>query len=499
MRSLQARTTRRKALSPKETQEIEVNRMKPRIGLFAGGIETYWKDTGMPDLPGKIEADAQRLVSLLAVECEVIYPGLAGNVEDCVRIGRELRDQNVDLVLVYHATYVDDAMTLALVRELGDIFTVFLHSQGLPTFIGNEDLVEAGRTWGNNSMVQVHGTLKRTRPGYRYGFVFGTIDSPRVLREISTYARAASAVAAIRGKRVTFLPHRSLAVPMFDTFPDETKMIGQTGIEIDYLGIIDLVKETEAVEDADTEALVTELYDAYEVVEPSREEMVQAARQAIALERLVEKHSIDALAIEFGASLMTHTGTLPCLGMARLADNGTVVTSEGDLATAVAGLLIRELSGKSMHFWEHLAFDEEKNYVLGGHEGGSAGFAMAKSGTRPKLRGTQYVNFDPTPGAPHVGVVPEFITDPGPVTLLTFFRAEAGYEMRIASGESVDMDPLPVQYEHTVFKPALPLDAYFRRIRDLGVCHHFALVHADLALELTRVAEILGMRVESLT
>ena len=473
--------------------------MKPRIGLFAGGIETYWKDTGMPDLPARIDADAHRLAGLLGEASEVIYPGLAGSVEDCVRIGRQFRNENVDLVLVYHATYVDDAMTLALIHEIGNIFTVFLHSQGLPTFIGNEDLVDAGRTWGNNSMVQVHGTLKRTRPGYRYGFVFGTLDSPRTLQEISAYARAASAVTALRGKRVTFLPHRSLAVPMFDTFPDETKMIGQTGIQLDYLGIIDLVKETEAVEDRETEALVTELYDSCEVVEPSREEMVKAARQAIALERIVEKHSIDALAIEFGASMMTHTGTLPCLGMARLADKGTVVTSEGDLATAVAGLLIKELCGKPVHFWEHLAFDEEENYILGGHEGGSAGFAMAKAGTRPKLRGTQYVHFDPTPGAPHVGVVPEFVTEPGPVTLLTFFRAEEGYEMRIASGESVDMDPLPVRYEHTVFKPEIPLDAYFRRIRDMGVCHHFALVHADLAAELTTVAEVLGMKIESLT
>ena len=77
----------------------------------------------------------------------------------------------------------------------------------------------------------------------------------------------------------------------------------------------------------------------------------------------------------------------------RAIDKGIVVTSEGDLSVAVAGLIIKELCQKPVHFWENLMFDEEKNWVLGGHEGGSAGFSMAKKGTRPKLRNTQYLNF----------------------------------------------------------------------------------------------------------
>jgi L-arabinose isomerase len=185
--------------------------------------------------------------------------------------------------------------------------------------------------------------------------------------------------------------------------------------------------------------------------------------------------------------------------MARLIDQGIVVTSEGDLATAVAGLIIKDITGKPIHFWEHLAFDEEGNWILGGHEGGSAGFGMAKDGTRPRLRGTQYIDFDGIPGAPHYGVLPEFITNPGPVTLLTFFRGPEAYEMRIARGESVDLDPFPVCYEHTVFKPCLPLEEYFARIAETGVCHHFALVHADIGNELEKVAHILGMKTEVLT
>ena len=88
-----------------------------------------------------------------------------------------------------------------------------------------KDLEDYGRTWGNNSVVQIHGTLKRMKQGLRMGFVFGGFDNPRALREIGEYARAAKAVRNLKGKLVTFLPHRSACVPMYDTFPDETKMM----------------------------------------------------------------------------------------------------------------------------------------------------------------------------------------------------------------------------------------------------------------------------------
>lgn len=474
--------------------------MKIKIGLFSGGIEHYWKETGMKSLPDVLEKDIHRLIEILKKKFDVVYPGFAGNEADSEKIGKSLRKEEVDMALMYHATYLEDAMSLAFLDQLGDIFSVLFHSQGLHNFFGELNLIDAGRFWGNNSSVQLPGTLKRLRPNLRFGYVFGNLDDPRVLKEIEEYARAAKAVKRLRHCKVAFLPHRSAAVSMYDTFPDEAMMMAQTGIKIIYLYIEDLIGAMNKVSDADTEALVRGLHQKYEVIEPSEEEVRLAAKQAIALERLVKERGIDALAIDTGPGLIPYTGMIPCVGMARLIDQGVVVTTEGDLSAAVSGLILQELSGgKPIHFWEHLAFDEEKNWILGGHEGGSAGFTMAKANTCPRLRNTQYINFGGIPGAPYHGVVPEFITNPGPVTLLTLFRGPSGYEMRLASGESVDTDPLPVHYEHTVFKPKIPLRQYFKRIAELGVCHHFALVHADVASEVEKVAHILGMKLGRLT
>jgi L-arabinose isomerase len=473
---------------------------RPKIGLYSGGIQHYWTETGMKGLRELLEDDIRRLVCILEKNFAVAYPGFAANAGDSEKIGRSLREEQVEMALMYHATYLEDEMSLAFLDQLEDIFPVLFHSQGTRGLSGQYDLINAGRSWGNNSIVQLPGTLKRLRPNLRFGYVFGNLDDASALEEIREYAWAARAVKKLRGRKVAFLPHRSSSISMYDTFPDEAMMMAQTRIKTSYLYVEDLITEMKNVPDADTETLARELYQKYEVIEPSEEEIRLAAKQSIALERLIGNKGIDALAIDTGPGLIPYTGMIPCIGMDRLIDQGVVVSTEGDLGAAVSGLILRELTGgKPIQFWEHLAFDDERNWILGGHEGGSAGFTMAKANTRPRLRNTQYVDFGGIPGAPHYGVVPEFITAPGPVTLLTLFRGPSGYEMRLASGESVDIDPLPVHYEHTVFKPNIPLKQYFKRIAELGVCHHFAVVYADVSNEVEKVAEILGMKLQRLT
>lgn len=472
---------------------------RPKIGLFAGGIEQYWKECGMDGLPAALKRDALRLKGRLEPSCDVLYPFLVENEAGARRAGEIFVEHDVDMVLMYHATYLDDMMSVAIVNEIRGIFPVLFLSQGLSGIPDHMSLIESGTCWGVNSAAQLPSSFRRLWARFNHGFVFGHIESDRAIGEIVRYARAASCVKGLEGKMIGFLPHRSAGVPMYDTFPDEARMMGQTGVKLCYLYINELLVRMKEVSEGDVEALTEELYRQCEVVEPPKEEVLLAARQAIALERLVKEKGLDALAIDMFPGLTPICGMLPCVGMARLIDEGIVVATEGDLSVSVAGVMIRELCGKPVHFWENLMFDEEKNWVLGGHEGGSAGFSMAKAGTKPRLRSTQYVHFGKIPGAPYHGVIPEFITNPGPVNLLTLFRGEGGYEMRLARGESVDTHPRELHFEHTIFKPNVPLREYFTRIATVGICHHFALVHADVSAEIEKVAEILQMKLELLT
>jgi len=79
---------------------------KPKIGLFAGGIEHYWTRCGMKELPSALKKNALKLMKRLEKNCEVIYPFLVGNEAEARKAGKIFMEDEVDIVLMYHATYV---------------------------------------------------------------------------------------------------------------------------------------------------------------------------------------------------------------------------------------------------------------------------------------------------------------------------------------------------------------------------------------------------------
>jgi L-fucose isomerase-like protein len=201
---------------------------RPKIGLFAGGIEQYWIECGMDELPSAMKRDIGRLRKRLQEDCDVSYPLFVGNAADARKAGKIFAEQGVDMVLMYHATYIDDRMTVALIDEIRGIFPVLFLSQGLTGIPDEIGLIESGTCWGVNSATQLPGSFRKLWAGFKHGFVFGHLENERAMTEIIQYARAAQCVKNLRGKLVGFLPHRSAGVPMYDTFPDESRMMGQS-------------------------------------------------------------------------------------------------------------------------------------------------------------------------------------------------------------------------------------------------------------------------------
>lgn len=472
--------------------------MKPKIGLFAGGIEVYWVVLGMDELPSRIAQDANRLADYL--DADVLVPNVSGNPTDAAACGKAIREAECDLAIVYHATFVDDDMSVAFLNALGnDIPVLQLHSQGVHGIPEDISLIDYGTCYGNNSAVQVMTTLRRMHRQMQLPLLAGALDDPKFHAEIAGWARAAKAVKGLRGAQIHVLPHWVTSFGLWDTLPDPVTLMSQTGIKIEFRYVDEVKDRMDAMADAAVNDLVDEIYEKYEVMEPPRDEVVRSARGALALEQLCKDYNIDALAIEPFRHYAEVTGTMPALALDRLADKGIVVTIEGDVAIALAGLIMKGLTGDTGHFFEHLMFDVEKNWILGGHDGGSAGFNKANPAHKVKLRNTMYVDFKKTDFDFETGVIPEFITKPGPITMLSLCpMIDNGnkYAMRIVTGEAVDTTPRSICMEHTIFKPDMPVEDYYPRVAELGCIHHFALFHHDLRDDLHKVARLLDMDVD---
>ena len=471
---------------------------KPKIGLFAGGIECYWVDMSMDELPARLQQDVDRLIASL--DGEVIFPCLAGNPAQSAGAGQAIREAQCDIAVIYHATFIADDMTVAFLDALGEQIPVLqLHSQGLKGIPDDFSLIDYGTCYGNNSAIQAITTLRRLGRDLKLPVVVGELDDPAFQAQINGWCRAARAVNALKGANVSFLPHWVTSFALWDTVPDPLTMYRQTGVKIEFRYVSEVKERMDAVPDTAVSALVKEIYSSYEVLEPPREEVERAARHALALEQLCNDFEIDALACEPFDQLAKVTGCMPAYELGRLADLGVVVTIEGDLQVAVAGLMLKALTGRTGQFFEHLMFDVEKNWILGGHDGGSTPFYMAHPDQPIKMRNTMYVDFKKTDFAFDYGVVPEFIVKPGPITMLNLCQIrenENRHAMRIVTGDAVDTHARPIHMEHTIFQPHMPVTQYYSRLAELTVDHHFVLIHGELEDDLIKMAKIMDMEVD---
>jgi len=242
----------------------------------------------------------------------------------------------VDLAVFYHGTYVGDKMTYAFLDAYGDGPVLLAHTQGLDGIPEDMSLIDYARCWGNNSCVKIVGSAMRIRPNRGMAYAFGHMEE--VVVEIASYARAAKAIARVKQCKVGFLPHRCNDAPMYDTFPDETQMMSQTGVAITYCYIHEVEDETTRVTRSEEDARVRHLLDRYTLQEPSEQELRQSARVAIGLERVVARHELGAVGIEAFSELTFRLGQLPHIGANRLMDRDIVVTCEGDLTCMVGAL-----------------------------------------------------------------------------------------------------------------------------------------------------------------
>ncbi len=103
---------------------------------------------------------------------------------------------------------------------------------------------------------------------------------------------------------------------------------------------------------------------AKEIIEPTKEDIEKAARVSIALDRLIEQHQADGLAI--GTCMGWLPRGFPCLGFARLRDRGVPAACEGDMDSLLTMLLF-QYAIERPGFQGNATFDTAQNALWTAH------------------------------------------------------------------------------------------------------------------------------------
>jgi hypothetical protein len=106
------------------------------------------------------------------------------------------------------------------------------------------------------------------------------------------------------------------------------------------------------------------LREAKKTIEPTRDDVLKAARISIALERLVEQEKAQGLAV--GTCMSWLNQGFPCLGFTRLRDRGIPASCEGDMDSLLTMMLFHAMFGLP-GFQGNATFDTSKNVLWTAH------------------------------------------------------------------------------------------------------------------------------------
>ena len=463
---------------------IPKNRRKPRVGLVAGGLGTYWPQ--FPDLLPQLQESA-RYVSdrFRGMDAEVTDVGFISDAQEGTAAADALRRADCDLIVLFLTTYLTASMVLPIAQRSGaPILVIDLQ----PTEKMDHATFDTG-AWlaycGQCPVPEVGNVFRRA--GIEFRSVSGWLRQESAWARIERWINAAHIRAALRHARHGLMGH--LYPGMLDVSTDLTLLPTTFGSHVEVLEFDDLRVRVDAVTDRQVQermALAREVFALDDSVQ--EEDFEWGARVSVGLDRLVDDFEIDTLAYYhrgLGGELHERLGAGMILGASLLTGRGIPATGEYELRTTVAQLATQVI-GAGGSFCEIQALNFEDGVVEMGHDGPAH---LAVSSSQPLLRGLGVYH-----GKRGWGVSVEFDVQHGPVTLLGLGQDRDGSLSFVASRGSVVPGPL-LEIGNTTSRVDFGRDPgeWVDEWSGTGIGHHWSLSVGDRVGDYRAAASLLGI------
>jgi L-arabinose isomerase len=464
-----------------------------RVGVFGIGLAAYWPQ--FEGLKERLEGYQQRVEARLAtLGADVVSAGLVDTPEAARAAGDVLAQADVDLVMLYTATYATSSQVLPAVQA-ANARVVILNLQ--PTRSLDYEQMTTGEWLANCSaccVPELAGAFTRAR--IPYSTVTGTLlDDDPAWELLCEWVDAARAVRELQRARFGFLGHTYPG--MLDMYSDFTQIHAQTGAHVEVLEIDDLVERVEEATSEDVARKGDEIRSVFELADPGVDPIADAiapevfdwsARVAVGLDKLVEDFSLQGLTYYYrGAvdSMNERVGAGLIVGNSLLTARGVPAAGEGDLKTNVA-MFVMDRLGAGGSYTEFYALDFDETFVLMGHDGPGH---LAIADGRPVARALKLFH-----GKAGAGLSIEMKVRQGPITILGVTQTVDGrLKLIVAEGESIPGPTFRIGNTNSRIRfqsgPAAFFDAWCAE----GPTHHVALGIGHQATRLRKVADLLGL------
>jgi len=156
---------------------------------------------------------------------------------------------------------------------------------------------------------------------------------------------------------------------MVGTWIDEAKLLGKLGLKIEPISVAELYQASQELSEDEVNSFIEYLKKNFKI-EVSEKSLMISAKASLALAKVIEKHSLDAIAMQdLDDEMHKLLKTRPSLCAESILKKGIPVGMEGDIRGTIAMLILQRLTGKPAMFGEVFTFDSINNTLLVGHIG----------------------------------------------------------------------------------------------------------------------------------
>ena len=465
-----------------------------RIGLFGIGLDTYW-----PQFEGLFDRlvgyQAQIAARLRTFGVELVDAGMIDNPVKAREAASRFAREEVEIIFLYVSTYALSSTVLPVVQKVGaPVVVLNLQPVAQLDYEAFNRLGDRGAMTGvwlehSQSCAAPEIACAFNRAGIDYHLVTGYLQDEEAWEQIRAWVDAAKAAAGLRDSRVGVLGHYYCG--MLDVYSDMTALSAAFGHHFEILEMCDLHALREAVTAEQVQAKVTQFRREFAVA-PQCEaaELVRAARTSCALDALVGKHQLGAMAYYYeGVDGNPYrdivTSVIP--GATLLTGHHVPVAGECEIKNALA-MKLMDLLGAGGSFSEFYLADFEDDVVFLGHDG-PAHFAIAEG----------RVGLTPLPvyhGKPGHGLSIQMTVKHGPVTLLSIVEGRGGKVFLLtAEGHSVPGAVLEIGNTNSRYRFSIGARDFMNDWSSAGPAHHCAIGVGHVADKLEKLGAILGLEV----
>ena len=465
-----------------------------RVGLFGIGLDAYWPQ--FAGLKQRLECYLGRVAEKLARPgVEIVNAGLVDNPDRAFAAGREFRRADVDLIFLHVTTYALSSTVLPVVMR-AKVPVIVLNLAPEPAIDYAKFNALGDRTAMTGSWLahcsacpvpEIANVFKRA--GVRFHQITGILDDdPVCWREIDAWVEAARVAAGMFGNRLGLMGHCYSG--MLDIQSDVTLQCVTFGTHIEHLEVDELTARRREVSAPEIQRRLEDFRGKF-AIQPDcpEEDLAEAARTSVALDRLVADYRLGSMAYFYkGTGVPENEATIASiiLGTSLLTARGVPVAGEYEVKNAQA-MKIMDLFGVGGSFTEYYAMDFKDDVVLMGHDGpGHIAIAQGKTKVRP---------LNVYHGKVGRGVSVEMAVKHGPVTLLSVIESDGRLALLCAEAESVPGPIMEIGNTNSRYRFACGAREFVNRWNSHGPAHHCAVGVRHISEKIRKLGLLLSIEV----